>query len=546
MKFHKSLLISLSLILLLAVSLIVYADDIHRAAARGDLELVSSSLEKNPKLLDAKDDEGNTLLHVASYNGKKSVVEFLISKNANVNEKNDRGNPSLHLAAIGGYTDVIEILLENGADINAQDNWGISAIRLAVIRGNNEVVSMLANKGADVNEQNIEWGGSLLHTACLSKKIDLVEILIAKGVDVQATNSEGLTPLHLASNHGQNELCVLLIEKGADVNLNGTGKDTSLHGAAWSGKMGTVELLLASGAKINPRNAEGRTPLDNAIKRGHREVAKMLQARGAEEGLSSNGKFRIKAKIDQTKEGLKQPVKFTILYDNYLYKEGTKSDWGFSCLIEGTEKTILFDTGTQPNILMHNVEQMNVDLKKVEQIVISHDHGDHTGGLTDVLKINPNVSVYLPVSFPYEFVRKVEKFNAHVENVVEPVEICDNVFLTGEMGVRIKEQSLIINTQKGLVIVTGCSHQGIVNILKRAKEIMDKPIYLVFGGFHLGGTPDKTVQKIILSFKEMGVVKCGATHCTGDNAIGMFKEAFGENYIPMGTGKVFEIPEKSE
>jgi 7,8-dihydropterin-6-yl-methyl-4-(beta-D-ribofuranosyl)aminobenzene 5'-phosphate synthase len=114
------------------------------------------------------------------------------------------------------------------------------------------------------------------------------------------------------------------------------------------------------------------------------------------------------------------------------------------------------------------------------------------------------------------------------------------------MGVQIKEQSLIINTQKGLVIVTGCSHQGIVNILKRAKEIMDKPIYLVFGGFHLGGTSDKTLQKIIQSFKELGVEKCGATHCTGDKAIGMFKEAFGEDYMPIGTGKVFEIPDENE
>ena len=123
----------------------------------------------------------------------------------------------------------------------------------------------------------------------------------------------------------------------------------------------------------------------------------------------------------------------------------------------------------------------------------------------------------------------------------DPVEICDNVFLTGEMGIQIKEQSLIINTQKGLVIVTGCSHQGIVNVLKRTKEIVDKPIYLVFGGFHLGGTPERTLQNIIQSFEELGVEKCGATHCTGDDAIAMFKKSFGENYMPMGTGNVFVV-----
>jgi len=258
-------------------------------------------------------------------------------------------------------------------------------------------------------------------------------------------------------------------------------------------------------------------------------------------GASVHEESRKSGEIDKAKKGLKQPVKFTILYDNYLHKEGTKTDWGFSCLIEGTEKTILFDTGTQPEILLHNVKALNVDLKKVEQIVITHDHGDHTGGLFDVLKINPNVTAYLPISFPYEFVRKVEISGALVESVEEPIEICENVFLTGEMVGHAKEQSLFINTQKGLVIVTGCSHQGIVNVLERAKEIMDKPIYLVFGGFHLGGTPDRTVEKIIQSFEAFGVGKCGATHCTGDKAIDMFKKAFGENYMPMGTGNVFVV-----
>jgi 7,8-dihydropterin-6-yl-methyl-4-(beta-D-ribofuranosyl)aminobenzene 5'-phosphate synthase len=184
---------------------------------------------------------------------------------------------------------------------------------------------------------------------------------------------------------------------------------------------------------------------------------------------------------------------------------------------------------------------MNVDLRTIDQIVISHDHGDHTGGLSEVLSANPDVTVYLPVSFPDDFIRGMEQHNARVQSVDNPVEICKDVFLTGEMGGRIKEQSLVLNTQKGLVIVTGCSHQGIVNILERAKEILDRPIYLVFGGFHLGGTPDSTLRKIIQSFEEMGVKKCGATHCTGDRAIDLFKEAFGENYMPMGTGKVFVV-----
>lgn len=236
------------------------------------------------------------------------------------------------------------------------------------------------------------------------------------------------------------------------------------------------------------------------------------------------------------------PLKFTVLYDNYVHQQGTRADWGFSCLIEGAEKTILFDTGTKPEILMHNVEALNADLKKVDLVVISHNHGDHTGGLTAVLERKPSVEVLFPVSFPAEFGRKVKEAGAGTRAVDKPVEICRHVYLTGEMGDQIKEMSLVLDTPGGLVIVTGCSHQGIVSILERAQEIVDKPIHLVFGGFHLGNTPDADVQRIIAAFKDLKVERCGATHCTGDRAIAQFRAAFGERYVPIGTGKVIEVP----
>jgi len=246
--------------------------------------------------------------------------------------------------------------------------------------------------------------------------------------------------------------------------------------------------------------------------------------------------FNSKKDVDK-----KEKIKMTILYDNYIFTGDTKSDWGFACLIEGIERTILFDTGTKSDILWYNVEKLNVDLNKVEQIVISHNHGDHTGGLLSVLEKNSDVSVFLPVSFADEYVSSVEGAGSKVIAVDQPQEICKDVYLTGEMGQEIKEQSLILDTTKGLVIVTGCSHQGIVNILKKAKEILDKDIYLVFGGFHLMRHSDEQVKEIIQEFKNLDVKLCGATHCTGDKAIAMFKEAFGENYVQMGVGKVIEI-----
>ena len=235
------------------------------------------------------------------------------------------------------------------------------------------------------------------------------------------------------------------------------------------------------------------------------------------------------------------PITITILYDNYIFSEGLQTDWGFSCIIEGKEKTILFDTGTKSDILFHNINKLNVNPKNIELVAISHNHGDHTGGLSAFLDENNKVTVYLPASFPDEFIIRVEKAGAKVVSVDKPAEVCKDVSLTGEMGVQIKEQSLILNTSKGLVVITGCAHPGIVGIVKRAKEMIDKEIYLVCGGFHLLNKSEDEVNQIISQFKDLGVMKVGATHCTGDNAIELFKKAYKENFVQMGVGKVIRI-----
>jgi 7,8-dihydropterin-6-yl-methyl-4-(beta-D-ribofuranosyl)aminobenzene 5'-phosphate synthase len=180
----------------------------------------------------------------------------------------------------------------------------------------------------------------------------------------------------------------------------------------------------------------------------------------------------------------KNTIKMTVLYDNYVFTEGTKNAWGFSCYIEGTEK-------------------------------------------------KSGIPVYLPHSFPEEFIDNVKDAGASVILINEPAKICNGVYSTGEMEGRVNEQSLIVKTNKGLVVVTGCSHPGIVNIIKKAQEIMGEEVYLVFGGFHLKDHSEKDVKKIISQFRELGVKKCGATHCTGDKQINLFKEAYGNDYIEI-------------
>lgn len=234
-------------------------------------------------------------------------------------------------------------------------------------------------------------------------------------------------------------------------------------------------------------------------------------------------------------------VSITILYDNYQNTPGTKNDWGYACLIKGTEKTILFDTGTKPGILLHNYKTLKLDPALGDLVILSHDHGDHTNGMWAMLEKNSKRKVYIPQSFVKKFTPGIEKVKATPVSVDKPVQVCNNVYLTGEMGEGIKEQSLVIDTSKGLVVITGCSHPGIVNIVKRAMKVGKKKVYLVFGGFHLMRKTETELKAIIDEFKKLGVQKVGATHCTGDLAIKRFKEAYGENYIPMGTGKVVTI-----
>ncbi|MEA3222151.1 MAG: MBL fold metallo-hydrolase, partial [Thermodesulfobacteriota bacterium] len=154
-------------------------------------------------------------------------------------------------------------------------------------------------------------------------------------------------------------------------------------------------------------------------------------------------------------------MKITLIYDNTVHKEGLSADWGFACLIEmeGCPK-ILFDTGANGKILLSNMKALDIDPSSIEEVMISHNHWDHTGGLSDILKANNTIKLYVPASFPDVSGAK------EVVRVDNSLEIHDGVFSTGELSNI--EQSLIIKTKKGLAVIAGCSHSGVTNILDAA------------------------------------------------------------------------------
>ena len=241
-------------------------------------------------------------------------------------------------------------------------------------------------------------------------------------------------------------------------------------------------------------------------------------------------------------EATNSTINITVLYDNYLFKEDLKTDWGFACLIDGLDKTILFDTGTHGNILLDNAKKLGVDLKNVDVVAISHDHRDHYGGMDDFLKQNNQVDVYLLEAFSRQRSQTVQRLGASVISVQEPMQICKGAWLTGEMGTRIKEQALVLDTAEGLVVITGCAHPGIVQIIKKAREtIPKKNIHMVFGGFHMLRMSEDDIQDVINTFRDLGVKHAGPSHCSGDRTIAMFRQSYGENFIKLGVGKRIKL-----
>ncbi len=236
--------------------------------------------------------------------------------------------------------------------------------------------------------------------------------------------------------------------------------------------------------------------------------------------------------------------KITILYDNRKANAELKEGFGFSCFIEWNGRKILFDTGGKINAFFDNAEKLKVPLEKVTSVVFSHHHWDHTAGIEQVLNRVPLLTkVYLPDPFSSTLEGKIPH-QVQVKKVAEFEKIDEEVYLLVQSGgywlSTIYEQAILLKTPKGVVIVTGCAHPGIINIIQETQKRLGK-VHMVIGGFHLHHKWSCSSAKIVKKFQELGVEKVAPCHCAGDTAIAQFEEAYKVNFLRIGTGSVIEV-----
>ena len=290
---------------------------------------------------------------------------------------------------------------------------------------------------------------------------------------------------------------------------------------------------------------------------------------------------------------------YTLAEDYTGYDSLFWASFGISFLLQiesgGGKKTLLFDTASDPEPVLHNMELLGLSPGSIDVIILSHRHFDHTGGLAGILRaidredvpiivhprifdVTVNKSPYLEPHRSRLFLNeglsgenrreKVSSLGGSWLPVKQPFPVLPGVVTTGEIDdeekvsyerdpklalfdVRdgelmkasaVDDLSLCINTSGGLVVVTGCSHAGVVSITKKATRVMEVDrVRAIVGGFHLVNADEKLIDRTVQDLAEMKIEKIYSGHCTGVNAEHRLRQVFGERFDRLHSGMVIEF-----
>ena len=235
-------------------------------------------------------------------------------------------------------------------------------------------------------------------------------------------------------------------------------------------------------------------------------------------------------------------VTIIVVVDNDPDPSGRlESSWGLSILVETGSEKILFDTGPSPSILRHNLRVIGVSPEDIDAVVISHLHGDHTGGLPYILENNPGVPVYLPGPDARYIMPEIKSYGGRPIPVNSTVEVARGIYVLKPLYGPPWEEALVVISDKGPVLLVGCSHPGIIRLVEEEVNFTGKPPVLVIGGFHLIGCSFSECKRIADRLVGLGVGLIAPIHCSGNTIKHILEREYPEHYLYAHTGSTIRI-----
>ncbi|HEY6391270.1 MAG TPA: MBL fold metallo-hydrolase [Bryobacteraceae bacterium] len=226
--------------------------------------------------------------------------------------------------------------------------------------------------------------------------------------------------------------------------------------------------------------------------------------------------------------------RLTIVYDNTSVRPDLRTDWGFSVLADVRGQRVLFDVGSKPDIFLGNLKQLGIEKSSIQSTIISHEHASHAGGIYKVL---PAGLIYFLDSFSKKY-PEADAVGLEARRSNAPAQLGPGIYSTGEIAGSPPEQALVIETPKGLVMLVSCAHPGIAKMVEMVeKQRNAKSIRMIVGGLHMYEQSERQIRPVAAQLQKLNVQSVVLGHCTGDLAMRIFREAYGDRFAAAGAGK---------